>query len=305
MAARSSAIRSTARRSDGLGTFGPEIAPAQITADQNNYNPTGFADASIVLLATDVSRNITGLVRPPVNSILFKKTIINVGNFDVVLKFNDAGSAEGNRIFPSTAADLTLSPTEAALFYYDTFTFFAGAGTIGGWRAFKLGAGAAAGVTSLAFNGGPALAGAIAIRSPMAANTGASPVRIDNGNVKELAAAATVIGIDVDLNQSFHLVADQNLAMAIPTASIITTPRDGEKITFSLTTASETFRTITWTGGAGGYRFSAVASPQGVKVADFNTLMALVNSTKLMKIGFEYDAAFNFWCATALAGYWE
>jgi len=171
------------------------------------------------------------------------------------------------------------------------------------------GGGSGSGVTSLSFNGGPALTGALSIRSPMLANTGASPIRIDNGNVKYLTPADTIVGIDVDLNQSFELQLDRATAlMSAPTASIITTPRDGEKITFTFKQFSETVRAITWATGAGAYVF-ALASSAGVTLAQFNAQMALLvaggTAGALLKISFEYNSDLDRWYASGLAGVWQ
>jgi hypothetical protein len=38
-----------------------DISPAQITANQNDYNPTSLSTSSVLRLNTDASRNITGL----------------------------------------------------------------------------------------------------------------------------------------------------------------------------------------------------------------------------------------------------
>ncbi len=39
-----------------------DISPSQITADQNDYNPTGLANASVLRLSTNASHNLTGFV---------------------------------------------------------------------------------------------------------------------------------------------------------------------------------------------------------------------------------------------------
>ncbi|WP_204308203.1 hypothetical protein, partial [Klebsiella aerogenes] len=38
-----------------------DISPTQITANQNDYAPTGHATASTLRLSSDASRNVTGL----------------------------------------------------------------------------------------------------------------------------------------------------------------------------------------------------------------------------------------------------
>jgi hypothetical protein len=121
---------------------GPEILGEVITADQNNYAPGGpgggFDLAGIALIRSDAARNVTGFAHPIVNDAGATKAVINVGNFAVTLKFNNAGSAVGNRLFLPGAADIVLAPTEGALIFYDFFTFFVGGPVAGGWRGFKL-----------------------------------------------------------------------------------------------------------------------------------------------------------------------
>jgi hypothetical protein len=117
-----------------------EIAPPIITAGQNNYNPDGWLSCDVALLSTDASRDVTGCLAPITykQGAILIKTIINIGNFNIVLKFNSASSAQVNKMFPPGGADLTLTPTQAALLYYDKFTRFVGDPLAGGWRVFAL-----------------------------------------------------------------------------------------------------------------------------------------------------------------------
>jgi hypothetical protein len=166
------------------------------------------------------------------------------------------------------------------------------------------GGGAGGVVSSLAFNGGPALTGAIVIRSPMAADVAASPVRIDNGNMKALLEADPVVGIDVDLNNSFSLVLSANRTLSNPTASIIVTPMEGEKITFRFQQAGDSSNnTITFPGGLGGYRFAEAGAPAGITLQQYlDVQTAAQAANKQWKIGFEYIALDDRWDACALAG---
>jgi len=38
-----------------------DISPAQITSNQNDYNPTGLATAGVLRLSSDAARNVTGI----------------------------------------------------------------------------------------------------------------------------------------------------------------------------------------------------------------------------------------------------
>lgn len=100
-----------------LGTFflGGQLTPAEITADQNNYAPTGLEHASVLRISTDASRNITGLT----GGIKFRLiAIVNVGSNDAVLKNENASSTAGNRF--ALDADLTLAAWQGCILWYDT-----------------------------------------------------------------------------------------------------------------------------------------------------------------------------------------
>ena len=64
-------------------------SPAQISADQNDYNPGG---SGILRLNTSASKNITGIVAGQDGQII---EIWNVGSNDVVLKHQNASSSRG------------------------------------------------------------------------------------------------------------------------------------------------------------------------------------------------------------------
>lgn len=98
----------------GLTFLTKSISPAQITADQDNYNPAGLTSASVLRLSTDVSRNITGLTGGVKDRML---AIINVGSNSIVLKNENASSIAGNRF--ALDADLTLAAAQACIVWYD------------------------------------------------------------------------------------------------------------------------------------------------------------------------------------------
>ncbi len=100
----------------------PALSPAQITADQNNYNPgTGWFQR----WSSDASRNITGLVAGVDGQII---EIWNIGSQNIVLQNENASSTAANRFTTSTGADLTLAANKCAKARYDT--------TSARWRAY-------------------------------------------------------------------------------------------------------------------------------------------------------------------------
>lgn len=78
----------------GALAFSGDISPAQITANQNDYNPTSLSTASTLRLSADARRTISGLQGGADGRCL---TIHNVGTFPIVFKFEDAGSSAANR----------------------------------------------------------------------------------------------------------------------------------------------------------------------------------------------------------------
>jgi hypothetical protein len=90
------------------------VSPAQITADQNNYNPAGLAGASMLRLSSDATRNITGLSGGGDGRVI---ALINAGTQSIVLKNEHAGSSADNRF--SLPSDLTLAAKQSVLLWFD------------------------------------------------------------------------------------------------------------------------------------------------------------------------------------------
>jgi hypothetical protein len=91
-----------------------DISPSQITSDQNDYNPTGLATASVLRLSTDASRNVTGFAGGGDGRIV---AIVNAGANNIVLKDASASSSAANRY--SFGADITLATMQSAVLWYD------------------------------------------------------------------------------------------------------------------------------------------------------------------------------------------
>lgn len=111
-----------------------DISPAQITANQNDYNPTGLADASVLRLSTDASRNITSIAGGADGRVLL---ILNVGSNNIVLKDDDGATGTAANRF-ALSGDVTLAGDQGAIIWYDS--------TSSRWRIFA---------TSAALGGAP------------------------------------------------------------------------------------------------------------------------------------------------------
>lgn len=111
-------------------------SPAQITADQNDYNPSSVvcSAAGILLINSDAARNITGLAGPTLGC---QMTLINTGSFAITLKNQSTLSAAGNRF--AFSGDFTVNPNQSASLIYDPM--------ISRWR--PVGASSGGGTSSL------------------------------------------------------------------------------------------------------------------------------------------------------------
>jgi hypothetical protein len=91
-----------------------DLSPSQITADQNDYSPTGLATATVLRLSSDAVRNITGLSGGGDGRVI---AIVNVGSNGVTLKDENSSSSAGNRF--AFGADLKLDAKHGAVLWYD------------------------------------------------------------------------------------------------------------------------------------------------------------------------------------------
>ncbi len=129
-------------------TWSGDISPSQITANQNDYAPSGFSTATTLRLNTDASHNLTGLAGGSGGRVI---VVHNVGSFNLVLTNQDASSTAGNRFL--FGGDLTLVPDSSVTIKYDA--------TSSRWRA----------VTSAGSGGGGGGSGTVTSAS-VAAGTG-------------------------------------------------------------------------------------------------------------------------------------
>lgn len=101
--------------STGTFTLSGIISPSQITANQNDYSPTGLSTATVLRLNSDASRDITGIAAQGSGRVL---VITNVGSNNIVLKDESVSSAEANRF--ALSADITLAANQSTRVWYDT-----------------------------------------------------------------------------------------------------------------------------------------------------------------------------------------
>lgn len=101
----------------GAMKFSTQSAPAQIAANQNDYNPSSVncATSQTLLINSDAARNITGLAGPVAGC---QMALINNGSFTITLKEQDAGSSAANRF--NTGADISLTSSAGVLLRYDS-----------------------------------------------------------------------------------------------------------------------------------------------------------------------------------------
>lgn len=124
------------RRAAVASGFALSVAtPAQITADQNNFDLSLNGGHQFIRLSSDANRSITGVIwandsgSNPVHSSGLMLVVVNVGSNNITLKHENASSTAGNRMICSTGADIVLSANQAADFIYD--------GVTSRWRVFK------------------------------------------------------------------------------------------------------------------------------------------------------------------------
>jgi hypothetical protein len=108
--------RATGSTKVGSGFFlAGNISPPQITADQNDYDPAGLSTASVLRLASDAARKITGLAGGLDGRLI---VLENVGaNAITIAKDDGATSTAANRF--AFSFDVVLAPNQAALVKYD------------------------------------------------------------------------------------------------------------------------------------------------------------------------------------------
>lgn len=107
-------------------SFPADISPSQITADQNDYNPTGLSTASTLRLSTDAVWRITGLAGGADGRLII---IHNIGSSPFLLPSEDTHSTASNRFSLTPGIiDFVVYPSAVVKLQYDS--------TSSRWRQF-------------------------------------------------------------------------------------------------------------------------------------------------------------------------
>lgn len=101
------------------------VTPAQIGADQNNYNPG--ASFGNLRLSSDASRTLTGMLNARDGYVMW---IWNIGTHDIVFANESSSSTASKRFHTNTGSDITLGANGVAFAMYD--------GTSSRWRIAKI-----------------------------------------------------------------------------------------------------------------------------------------------------------------------
>lgn len=96
-------------------SFSGDITPSQITADQNDYNPSGLSTAAVLRLSSNAARAITGIQGGADGRILL---IYNIGSFTITLKNASTSSSAANRF--AVNADLAIKAGGGCALIYDS-----------------------------------------------------------------------------------------------------------------------------------------------------------------------------------------
>jgi hypothetical protein len=165
------------------------LRPPPLTADAHDYDPAGFRDAIVLELSSTRDVTVTGLHIGVRAGGRRKRLVVllNVGDFTIRLKHEDAASAAPHRFLVAGAAvDYPLGAGESIWLYYDTHAQR--------WRPFGLRGGATGGASATGsrwvFLGGDMVS---AVRSAGPTWTPATPfqVQIDTTGAGNLAATVT------------------------------------------------------------------------------------------------------------------
>lgn len=90
-----------------------EGTPAQLTGDQNDYDP---GDYDVLRVSASMAVNITGISGGKKGRFL---ELINVGSFTITLQNESLSSGYSNRILTSTGAAVAIAANDHKRLYYD------------------------------------------------------------------------------------------------------------------------------------------------------------------------------------------
>jgi len=97
------------------------VCSPSVTANQNNYNPSGFSTCTILRLVPTADRNITGFAAQEHGRIIFVYNAATGPSQSINLKTESTSSTAANRITmeQDLVGTLTISPRSGAYMVYD------------------------------------------------------------------------------------------------------------------------------------------------------------------------------------------
>ena len=95
------------------------ISPSQITSTQNNYSPSGWADATMVRISTSNFWGINGFSSVDVSDGE-EKVLYNIGTFPFYIAGGHTGSIDSNRV--DVGYDYIVNPKESVRLIYDNIS---------------------------------------------------------------------------------------------------------------------------------------------------------------------------------------
>lgn len=98
--------------------FNSELVPAQITGNQNDYNPPGFADAHTLLLTSSIAVDLTGFAIAGANGREIRVYNDNAGGGPNITLKHLVTSSAANQIVGRANADTVLAPKTSVILQY-------------------------------------------------------------------------------------------------------------------------------------------------------------------------------------------
>jgi hypothetical protein len=98
--------------------FSGIISPTSLSADANNWNPSGLSTANRIRVSGTAARNITGILATNNDNLWF--SLHNVGSYNITLKDESSSSTDINRF--ALYGDIILHPDESVILWYDSVT---------------------------------------------------------------------------------------------------------------------------------------------------------------------------------------
>jgi hypothetical protein len=116
----SAATRWVATKGGDLESHAGLVGPTAVSADTDNYNPTGFPLADVAVINPNAPGYLlSGFVAPTARQ-QHRKVLVNTSQSHIILTNEDTGSTDVNRIRTQEGRDLALRSFQSLTIQYDT-----------------------------------------------------------------------------------------------------------------------------------------------------------------------------------------